>query len=69
MMSAREANGLIIYSQPTGVWEVHGPILTEYAQIGYEQSVVGYPIRDVGSWPEGPTFDGTWKPGDFEEVK
>ena len=45
--------GLIMWSPSTDAHEVHGAILAEYAYIGYEQSVVGYPLTDESGCADG----------------
>jgi uncharacterized protein with LGFP repeats len=39
-------NGAILYSQATGAHDVYGAIRDEYAKLGWEQSVLGYPTTD-----------------------
>jgi uncharacterized protein with LGFP repeats len=38
--------GLIMWSPATGAHELHGAILQEYGNIGWERSVLGYPTSD-----------------------
>jgi uncharacterized protein with LGFP repeats len=37
-----------IYAAPPGTFEIHGPIDDKWASMGREQSVLGYPLMDVG---------------------
>jgi Uma2 family endonuclease len=43
--------GLIEWSPASGAWEIHGPILDKFANLGWEQSVLGYPTTDT--WTTG----------------
>lgn len=38
--------GSIYWSPATGAWEVHGAIRQHWASIGWEKSVLGYPLSD-----------------------
>jgi beta-xylosidase len=39
-------NGSIYWTPSTGAWSVHGAIQTEWAEMGWERSCLGYPISD-----------------------
>ncbi|MDD7933523.1 N-acetylmuramoyl-L-alanine amidase [Actinomycetospora straminea] len=39
-------SGVIYWTPQTGAWPVRGPILTKWAQLGYERSSLGYPRGD-----------------------
>ncbi|MBI5352666.1 MAG: hypothetical protein HZB50_08535 [Chloroflexi bacterium] len=45
--------GSIYWSPKTGAHEIHGAILVEWASIGWEQSVLGYPLTDETITPDG----------------
>ena len=45
--------GSIYWTDSTGAWEVHGAIRAKWASLGWERSVLGYPVSD-----ETPTSDG-----------
>ncbi|HEY1635857.1 MAG TPA: hypothetical protein VGF64_13930 [Acidimicrobiales bacterium] len=48
------SNGWAIYWTPnTGAWSIHGAILNHWAAMGWEHSVVGYPITDESGTPDG----------------
>lgn len=50
----RHYNGGSIYWTPsTCAWEVHGAIRSEWSGIGWEKSVVGYPVTDETITPDG----------------
>jgi uncharacterized protein with LGFP repeats len=46
-------NGSIYWSPSTGAHEVHGAIRDEWASLGWEKSVLGYPITDESGCPDG----------------
>jgi uncharacterized protein with LGFP repeats len=46
-------NGSVYWTSGTGAWEVHGAIRAHWAQLGWERSPVGYPIRDETAAPGG----------------
>jgi alkaline phosphatase D len=45
--------GYIYWHPDTGVFEIHGPILDRWAELGWSQSELGYPLSDVYDVPEG----------------
>jgi hypothetical protein len=45
-------NGSIYWSSSTGAHEVHGEILKKWAQLGWEQSFLGFPTIDVQNAPD-----------------
>jgi uncharacterized protein with LGFP repeats len=48
------SNGWAIYWTPvTGAWSIHGAILGHWAAMGWERSVLGYPITDESGTPDG----------------
>jgi uncharacterized protein with LGFP repeats len=48
------SNDWAIYWTPnTGAWSVHGAILNHWAAMGWERSVVGYPMTDETGTPDG----------------
>jgi uncharacterized protein with LGFP repeats len=48
------ANGVAIYWTPaTGAWSIGGAILTHWAAMGWERSVLGYPVTDETGTPDG----------------
>jgi uncharacterized protein with LGFP repeats len=53
--------GSIYWTAKTGAWEVHGLIYLHWAALGWERSVVGYPITD-----ERPTFRGVGRFNNFQ---
>ncbi|HEY3262787.1 MAG TPA: N-acetylmuramoyl-L-alanine amidase, partial [Pseudonocardiaceae bacterium] len=46
-------NGSIYWSPNTGAHEVHGAIKSKWAALGWEWSVLGYPITDETATPDG----------------
>jgi uncharacterized protein with LGFP repeats len=44
--------GSVFWLATTGAHEVHGAIRTEWSQIGWERSVVGYPTTDETVTPD-----------------
>ncbi len=42
-------NGSIYWTPTAGAWEIHGDIRTEWAKLGWERSVLGYPVTDQGT--------------------
>lgn len=54
------ANGSIYFTGATGAHEVHGPIRTKWASLGYETSCLAYPTSDVQNTSTGQqsTFQG-----------
>jgi uncharacterized protein with LGFP repeats len=46
-------NGSIYWSPPTGAHEVHGAIRGKWSSIGWERSLLGYPITDETTTPDG----------------
>jgi uncharacterized protein with LGFP repeats len=49
----RFEGGSIYATAETGVHEVHGSIYAKWAEMGWETSVLGYPIADEGPTPDG----------------
>ncbi|MCB5186176.1 hypothetical protein LG201_13255 [Methylobacillus gramineus] len=49
-------SGSIYWTTKTGAWAVHGPIRDKWASLGWERSVLGYPIADEQQRPEGGRF-------------
>jgi len=45
--------GSIYLTPNTGAHEVHGAIYDKWASLGWEKSVVGYPLTDEGGTPDG----------------
>ncbi|MDQ6650303.1 MAG: aryl-sulfate sulfotransferase [Actinomycetota bacterium] len=45
--------GVIYYSPATEAWEVHGAILGEWAALGAQAGVLGYPTTDERGLPDG----------------
>ena len=45
--------GSIYWTPYTGAWEVHGAIRAHWAALGWERSVVGYPVTDEIGTPDG----------------
>jgi hypothetical protein len=41
--------GSIYWTSATGAWEVHGAVRAEWAKLGWERSVLGYPTTDEKS--------------------
>jgi uncharacterized protein with LGFP repeats len=39
-------NGSIYWTPTTGSHEVHGPIRARWAELGWEKSTLGYPVKD-----------------------
>jgi uncharacterized protein with LGFP repeats len=46
-------HGSIYWTPWTGAWEVHGGIRGTWAWLGWERSVLGYPVTDELTTPEG----------------
>ncbi|MDY7232691.1 N-acetylmuramoyl-L-alanine amidase [Hyalangium rubrum] len=46
-------NGSIYWTQELGAWEVHGNIRAKWEQLGWERSVLGYPLTDETTTPDG----------------
>lgn len=47
------ANGSIYYTPSTGAFEVHGNIRARWAGMGWERSLLGYPLTDESGTPDG----------------
>lgn len=47
------ANGVIYYSAATGAWAVHGAILSHYLRLGGPGGVLGFPVTDELTTPDG----------------
>jgi uncharacterized protein with LGFP repeats len=45
--------GAMYWSPPSGAHEVHGDILAHWADLGAQQSAVGYPVTDETTAPDG----------------
>ena len=45
--------GSIYWTQQTGAWEVHGAIKQKWAALGWERSVLRYPVTDERTTPDG----------------
>jgi hypothetical protein len=45
--------GAIYWTGPTGAWSIHGAILDKWASLGWETSVVGFPVTDETGTPDG----------------
>lgn len=43
---SRFENGSIYWTQKTGAFEVHGMIKQKWSQLGFERSILGYPVSD-----------------------
>jgi hypothetical protein len=46
-------NGSIYWTSQTGAWEVHGAIRDEWKAMGWEAGVLGYPLSDEQTTPDG----------------
>ncbi len=46
-------HGAIYWTPATGAWSIHGAILDKWASMGWETSVVGYPVTDETGTPDG----------------
>jgi uncharacterized protein with LGFP repeats len=46
-------HGWIHWTPGTGAHEVHGAIAAEWAALGFERSVLGYPVNDESGTPDG----------------
>lgn len=49
----RYTNGVIYWTSKTRAHEVHGAILEKWSRLGFEKSVIGYPITDETGTPDG----------------
>jgi uncharacterized protein with LGFP repeats len=45
--------GSIYWSPSTGAWEVHGAIRSKYSSMGWERSLLGYPLTNEMTCPDG----------------
>src|SRR5207302_222483 len=45
--------GSIYWTPSTGAWSVHGAIRDHWAAMGWERSVLGYPVTDENGTPDG----------------
>src|SRR5947207_1389749 len=45
--------GSIYWTPGTGAWSVHGAIRDKWASLGWERSVLGYPVTDETGTPDG----------------
>ncbi len=55
-------DGSIYWTPGTGAWSIHGKILDKWASMGWERSILGYPVTD-----ETPTPDGIGRFNHFSE--
>jgi uncharacterized protein with LGFP repeats len=46
-------HGAIYWTPATGAWSIHGLILDKWASMGWETSVLGYPVTDETGTPDG----------------
>jgi hypothetical protein len=46
-------NGSIYWTPTLGAWEVHGKIRDEWATVGWETGLLGYPVSDETGTPDG----------------
>jgi uncharacterized protein with LGFP repeats len=46
-------HGAIYWTGPTGAQSIHGDILDKWGQMGWENSVLGFPTTDEGTTPDG----------------
>jgi uncharacterized protein with LGFP repeats len=46
-------HGSIYWTARTGAWSIHGSILDRWASMGWERSVLGYPVTDETPTPDG----------------
>src|SRR5207302_1957528 len=46
-------SGSIYWTPSTGAWSIHGAIRNKWASMGWERSVVGYPVTDETGTPDG----------------
>jgi len=46
-------HGSIYWTPETGVHEVHGAIRDKWASMGWERSILGYPMKDESESPDG----------------
>ncbi|MBW3537570.1 MAG: DUF1929 domain-containing protein [Actinobacteria bacterium] len=46
-------HGSIYWSPATGAHELHGAIYTKWARLGWERGVLGYPVTDEATTPDG----------------
>lgn len=46
-------NGSIYYTQATGAREIHGAIRNRWSSMGWERSLLGYPLTDEMTTPDG----------------
>jgi LGFP repeat/PQQ-like domain len=46
-------NGSIYWTPSTGAWSIHGAIRAKWASLGWERSVLGYPVTDESGTPDG----------------
>jgi uncharacterized protein with LGFP repeats len=44
-------NGSIYWTGPTGAQSIHGAILNKWASMGWETSILGFPVTDEGTTP------------------
>ncbi len=47
------SGGSIYWTPQKGAWEVHGAIRDKWAALGWERSVLGYPVTDETKTPDG----------------
>src|SRR5205807_1559835 len=46
-------DGSIYWTPSTGAWSIHGGIRAQWASLGWERSVLGYPTTDESGAPDG----------------
>ncbi len=49
----RYKNGMIYWSSSTDAHEIHGAILGKWSSLGYERSLLGFPLEDEKGTPDG----------------
>jgi len=50
--SLSNVNGSIYWTPTTGAWSIHGALRAKWASMGWERSVVGYPVTDERVTPD-----------------
>jgi uncharacterized protein with LGFP repeats len=46
-------DGSIYWTPATGAWSIHGAIRAKWSSLGWERSVLGYPVTDESRTPDG----------------
>src|SRR5690348_6197539 len=49
----RYKNGMIYWTQTTNAHEIHGAVLAKWSSLGFERSLLGYPLTDESPTPHG----------------